>query len=78
MTPLFSIYGQRYHAYDPFILSKDMKGVGKAGDVIDDGQPKKLRLGQWSDATLAEGMAENIRNAVPKRSWKIFIEKEHV
>lgn len=70
----FTIYGQRYHAYEPFVLDKDIKGVGVKGEVIDDGQPKKVRLGQWDDKKLAENMAENIKSHCQKRSWKIWVE----
>lgn len=73
---MFTIYAQRFHAYEPFVLAKDIKDIGKAGDVIDDGQPKKIRLGQWSSQSVAEQMAENIKNSVPKRTWKIFIESD--
>lgn len=70
----YSIYGQRYNPYDPFVLDKDIKGVGSKGEVLDDGKPKKIRLGQWDDKKLADNMAENIKNSVPKRSWKIWVE----
>ncbi len=65
--PVFTIYGQRYNKYDPIIDPKTK-------EVIDDGTPKKVRLGSWSDGKIAEGMAQNIRNSVPKRSWKIWVE----
>jgi len=63
----FTIYGQRYHPYDPIVDAKTK-------EVLDDGQPKVIRLGSWADKALAEGMAENIKKAVPKRSWKIWVE----
>ena len=63
----FAIYGQRHTAYDPIVDAK-------TGEVIDDGQPKKIRLGQWSDKVVAENMAENIRSRYPKRTWKIWVE----
>lgn len=69
------IYAQRFHPYDPFVLTKDINGVGKAGDVLDDGQPKKIRLGAWDDKDVAERMAEKVKNSVPKRTWKIFVEE---
>ena len=71
---MFTVYGQRYHSYDTFLLSKDVAGIGKAGDVVDDGQPKKIRLGAWEERAVADAMAENIKNNVPKRSWKIWVE----
>ncbi len=71
---MFTVYAQRYHAYDPFVLTKDIKGVGNAGDVIDDGQPNRIRCGQWTDEKLAKNMAENIKSSVPKRTWKIWVE----
>jgi len=72
---MFTVYGQRYHSYDPFILSKDIAGIGKAGDVIDDGKPKKIVLGRWDDKKMAEGYAANIKASVPKRSWSITVEE---
>ena len=72
------IFGQRYHSYDPHILEKDVKDVGKKGDVIDDGQPKKVRLGGWDDEKMAENMAANIKKSVPPRSWKIWVESVKV
>lgn len=63
----YTIYGQRYQPYDQII---DLK----SGEVIDDGQPKQLKLGSWSDKKLADGMAENIKSHCTKRSWKIWVE----
>ena len=63
----FAIYGQRHTAYDPIVDAK-------TGEVIDDGQPKKVRLGQWSSKETAENMAENIKRGMPKRNWKIWVE----
>jgi hypothetical protein len=71
---MFIVYGQRFHAHDPFILEKDVNGIGKAGDVIDDGQPVKIRLSAWQDEAVAKHFAENVKNSVPKRTWKIFVE----
>jgi len=64
---MFTIYGQRFHAYDTIIDTK-------TGEVLDDGQPKKVQLAQWAEERVAKHMAENIKNSVPKRSWKIWIE----
>lgn len=64
---MFTIYGQRFNAYDPIIAAK-------TGEVLDDGQPKKVQLAQWVDEKVAKHMAENIKASVPKRSWKIWIE----
>lgn len=72
---MFQIFGQRYHPYAPIVLEKDVSGVGKAGDVIDDGQPKPVKLGHWSDKKTAESMADNIKNHQPKRSWKVWVEE---
>lgn len=64
---MHTIFGQRFHAYDPIVDHN-------TGEVIDDGQPKKVRLGQWPDERIAKNMAENIKTAVKKRSWKIWVE----
>ncbi len=73
---MFTIYAQRYHAYEPFVLAKDIKDVGKAGDVIDDGQPKKITVARWADERLANNMADNIKENMPKRMWKITVETD--
>lgn len=71
----FQILGQRYQPYAPIVLEKDVNGVGKAGDVLDDGQPKPVKLGSWSDKAIAESMANNIKSHMPKRSWKVWVEE---
>lgn len=63
----YTIYGQRYHPYDPIV-------DGKTKEVLDDGQPKRVVLGRWADKAVAEAMAENVKKTVPKRSWKIWVE----
>lgn len=64
---MFTVYGQRFHAHDPFIDPK-------TGDVLDDGQPVKIRLSSWADEGVAKHFAENVKASVPKRTWKIWIE----
>jgi hypothetical protein len=64
---MFIVYGQRFHAYDLII---DLK----SGEVLDDGQPKKVKLSQWADESVAKHFAENVKNSVPKRMWKIWVE----
>lgn len=71
---MHTVYGQRYHPYEPFVLSKDIPGIGKAGDVLDDGQPKKIVLGRWDDKKVADSYAANIKASVPRRSWNIWVE----
>ena len=71
---MFQIYGERYHPYEPIVLTSDVKGVGNKGDVLDDDQPKKVKLGSWFDKKIAEHMAENIKSRCAKRSWKIWVE----
>ena len=66
---MFTVYGQRSHPYEPIVDHKTK-------EVLADGSPKKVRLGQWGSKEIANGMAENIKNAVPKKSWKIFVEEE--
>lgn len=63
----YIIYGERYHKHDPIVDSR-------TNEVIDDGTPKKIRLGSWDDKKLANSMAENIKSNVPKRSWRIWVE----
>lgn len=65
---MFTIYGKRYHSYNPIIDTK-------TGEVLDDGQPKRVKLGGWEEEKLAKRMAENIKNSVPKRTWNIWVEQ---
>ena len=64
---MFTVYGEKYKESDPILDSK-------TNEIIDDGKPRRVRLGQWSDKAIAESMAENIKNSVAKRSWKIWVE----
>jgi len=64
---IYTIYGQRYNKYEPIVDSKSK-------EVIDNGEPKLIMLGSWSEKKIADSMAENIKTSVPKRSWKIWVE----
>jgi len=64
---MYTIYGERYKSYDHIVDAKTK-------EVIDDGKPKKIQLGTWNDEKIANNMAENIKNTVPHRSWKIWVE----
>jgi hypothetical protein len=64
---IYTIYGQRYNKYEPIVDSKSK-------EVIDNGEPKRIMLGSWSEKKIADSMAENIKTSVPKRSWKIWVE----
>ena len=66
---MFTIYGQRYHSYEPIVDAKTK-------EVLDDGTPKKVRLGAWAKKEVADSMAENIKSHMPKRMWKIFVESD--
>ena len=61
------VYGQRYHPYEAILDSK-------TGEVIDDGQPKKIVLGRWDSKKVADSYAENIKANVPRRSWRVWVE----
>ena len=63
----FTVFGQRYYKYDPILDSK-------TGEVIDDGSPKKVKLTECNDERVAKVFADNVKNSVPKKSWKIWIE----
>lgn len=64
---MFTVYGERFHKYEPIIDSKSK-------EVLDDGTPKRILLSSWSDEKIAKVFAENVKANVPKRSWKIWIE----
>jgi hypothetical protein len=72
---MFTVFGQRFNKIDPFVLSRDIKDVGKKGTVIYDGEPEKISLGSWSSEKTANHYMENIKNHVGKRTWKLWIEK---
>ena len=64
---MYTIYGERYKSYDPIVDAKSK-------EVLDNGEPKKIKLGTWDNKKIADNMAENIKNTVPQRSWKIWVE----
>ena len=64
---MYTIYGERYKSYDHIVDAKSK-------EVIDNGEPKKIKLGTWDNKKIADNMAENIKNTVPHRSWKIWVE----
>jgi hypothetical protein len=65
---MYTIYGQRYNKYDQIIDSKTK-------EVIDNGEPKRIMLGSWSEKKIADSMAENIKANTGKRQWKIWVEE---
>jgi len=64
---MYTIYGERYKSYDHIVDAKSK-------EVLDNGEPKKIKLGTWDNKKIADNMAENIKNTVPHRSWKIWVE----
>jgi hypothetical protein len=64
---MFTIFGQRYHKHDPFVEQK-------TGDVIDTGEPVKIKLGEFADETIANNFAANVKSHTLNRTWKIWIE----
>lgn len=66
---MYNVYGERYHKYDPIIDNKTK-------EVLDNGEPKRVKLSSWIDEKSAKIFAENVKNNVPKRSWKVFVEEE--
>ncbi len=64
---MFIVYGQRYHKYDPIIDAKSK-------EVLDDGQPKQVKLAEWESELVAKNFADNVKASVPKKSWKIWVE----
>jgi hypothetical protein len=64
----YTIYGQRYNKYEPIIDNKTK-------EVLDDGEPKRIMLGSWSEKKLANDMADNIKANTGKRQWKIWVEE---
>ena len=75
---MFTVFGQRFNKFDPILSTVAMKEGGiviPIGTVIDDGLPKKISLGSWTDEHVAKLYAENIKNNCAKRTWKIWIEE---
>jgi hypothetical protein len=64
---MHTIYGKRLHKYGSITDSK-------TNEVLDDGAPKKIRLGAWADKKIAEAMASNLKKSVKKNTWKIWVE----
>jgi hypothetical protein len=64
---MHTVYGQRYNKYEAFVHAK-------TGEVLDDGQPKKIKLSEWTDLKMAENFVENVKANTPRRMWKIWIE----
>lgn len=64
---IYTIYGEKYHKHDPIIDHRTK-------EIIDDGLPKKVKLGSWPDKKIADTMAENIKTNTGKRQWKIWVE----
>jgi len=64
---MYNIYGERYHKYEPIIDPKSK-------EVIDDGLPKKVKLGSWDNKKTADVMADNIKANTGKRQWRIWVE----
>lgn len=64
---MFNVYGERFNKYDPIIDSKSK-------EVLDDGTPKRVKLSSWGDEKTAKHFAEAVKNHLPKRQWKIWVE----
>lgn len=67
MKTEYVVYGTRYNKIDPIIDYKTK-------EVIDDGTPKQVTLGRFSNKIIAEGFMENLLKNVKKRTWKIWVE----
>jgi hypothetical protein len=72
---MFTVFGQRFNKIDPFVLNKDMQGIGKKGTVIYDGEPEKISLGSWGSEKVANDCMESIKSHTGKRTWKLWVEK---
>ena len=64
---MFTIYGERYKSYEPIVDAKTK-------EVLDNGEPKTIKLGTWDNKKIADNMAENIKANTAPRSWKIWVE----
>ena len=64
---MFTVFAERYHKYEPIVDAKSK-------EVLDDGEPKRVRLSSWNDEKIAKHFAENVKAHLPKRQWKVWVE----
>lgn len=73
---MFQVFGKHLVKTEPFLVTKAFKDGDKhykEGDVIWDGKPETISLGEWKDKKVAERFAENVRKNTDEKTWKIYI-----
>ncbi len=63
---MFTVFAQRKQAYAPIVDPK-------TAEVLDDGQPKPVKLGQWADKNIAAHFAGHITASVSPKNWKVWV-----
>lgn len=71
----FIVFGKQ-KPYTPILASAAVKGVCAVGDVIDDGTPKDIILGQFDNEDRAERFMERVKLNTKKGQWKMWVEKK--
>ena len=67
---MYKIYALRSKPFDPIVDPKTK-------EVLDDGVPKQIKIGEWEDKATAKNFATNVQasmDAIKKKMWKIWIE----
>lgn len=47
----------------------------KTNEIIDNGEPKEIKLWEYSDEKMAKLFASNVRASVKSWDWRIWIEE---
>ena len=71
----FIVYGKQTKPFPPLIASAAVKGVCAVGDVIDDGTPTDIVLGQFTDEGVADRFMAKVKANTKKGQWKLWVTK---
>jgi hypothetical protein len=71
---MYKVFGKCLVNHEPFTVFKGWDKY-KTGDIIWDGKPTTISLGESEKKETAEHFAENVRKNVTKKTWKIWVEE---